>query len=107
MKIFRLFAVFTLICNLLRARECAAAAADGRANNEGSAEYADGQQRSVKLRKISAKPIGVGAVFQRLIPPGERSGVLTRIERLTAGLQRVSAQLALNKLAPQTALNNQ
>ena len=30
-----------------------------------------------------------------------------QIERLTAGLQRVSAQLALNKLAPQTALNNQ
>jgi hypothetical protein len=30
-----------------------------------------------------------------------------QIERLTAGLQRVSAQLALNKLAPQTVLNNQ
>ena len=27
----------------------------------------------------SAKPVGVGAVFQRLIPTGERSGLLTHI----------------------------
>ena len=30
-----------------------------------------------------------------------------QIEALTAGLQKVSAQLELNKPAPQTALNNQ
>jgi hypothetical protein len=30
-----------------------------------------------------------------------------QIEALAAGLQKVSAQLELNKLAPQTALNNQ
>jgi hypothetical protein len=30
-----------------------------------------------------------------------------QIEALTAGLQRVSAQLELNKAAPQTVLNNQ
>jgi hypothetical protein len=30
-----------------------------------------------------------------------------QIETLTAGLQKVSAQLELNKSAPQTVLNNQ
>ena len=30
-----------------------------------------------------------------------------QIEALTAGLQKVSAQLELSKAAPQTALNNQ
>jgi len=30
-----------------------------------------------------------------------------QIETLTAGLQKVSAQLELSKLAPHTALNNQ
>jgi hypothetical protein len=30
-----------------------------------------------------------------------------QIEALTAGLQKVSAQLELSKSAPQTALNNQ
>jgi hypothetical protein len=30
-----------------------------------------------------------------------------QIEALTAGLQKVSAQLELSKCAPQTALNNQ
>jgi hypothetical protein len=28
---------------------------------------------------ISAKPVGVGAVFQPLMPAGEQSGLLTRI----------------------------
>src|SRR4030095_9108415 len=35
---------------------------------------------------ISAKPIGVGAAYQRLIPTGERSGLLTR----TAATESVS-----------------
>src|SRR6266550_9607203 len=30
-------------------------------------------------RQFSAKPVGVGAVFRRLIPTGEQSGLLTRI----------------------------
>jgi len=33
--------------------------------------------------------------------------VQKQIEALTAGLQRVSAQLELNKSAPQTVLNDQ
>jgi len=31
------------------------------------------------IADVSAKPVGVGAVSQRLIPTGERSGLLTRI----------------------------
>jgi hypothetical protein len=38
------------------------------------------------LLTISAKPVGVGAGFQRLIPTGERSGLLTRIATMESGL---------------------
>jgi hypothetical protein len=36
-----------------------------------------------------------------------RARLQKQIEALTAGLQKVSAQLELNKPAPQTVLNNQ
>ena len=33
----------------------------------------------IGVRSLSSKPVGAGAVFQRLIPTGERSGLLTHI----------------------------
>jgi hypothetical protein len=39
----------------------------------------DAAQEVFALESISAKPAGVGAVYQRLIPTVERSGLQTRI----------------------------
>jgi hypothetical protein len=37
------------------------------------------QPPSNLMLTVSAKPVGVGAVSQRLIPTGEQSGLLTHI----------------------------
>jgi len=40
---------------------------------------------------ISEKPVGVGAVSQRLIPTSERSGLQTRIAATESGRERMGA----------------
>jgi hypothetical protein len=45
---------------------------------------ASGQQ-SLKLKTISAKPVGVEAASQRLIPTGKRSGLLTHVAATESG----------------------
>src|SRR4029077_10055324 len=69
----------------------------------------NGQIDSVRYNAINAMLLNEFLKEHRTVQ--EQGATITelkkQIETLTAGLQKVSAQLELNKAAPQTVLNNQ
>jgi hypothetical protein len=66
------------------------------------ARDADGKVYAVRYEAVNAMLLNEFLKARRQIDAQQK-----QIDALTAGLQKVSAQLELSKSAPQTALNNQ
>jgi hypothetical protein len=69
----------------------------------------EGQPESVRYEQINAMLLNEFLKEHRKVQELEANAVRQQkqIEALTAGLQKVSAQLELSKAAPQTVLNRQ